>query len=514
MNRVKFATKNIAFGYLGNLATGLLSFVLRQIFISYLGNGLNSVNTLYTGILSVLSLAELGIGTALNYSLYAPVARKDTEKIKAYMQLYKKAYIAIGVVVAVIGTAISPFLPYLLKGADIPVRDLTLYYFIFLFNTVSTYFVAYKFSLTNAEQKNYIQTNIMTVTKIVTVSIQIAVIVTTRNFYWFLLTAAFVELAQKIFASIYLNRLYPYLRGLKLFGKTTGVIPLSREENQTLVTKVKALLLLKIGDAARLQTDVIIAGAFINYLMAGFIGNYKMVMEFISTFTNVIFNSVISSFGNLIATESRERQYLLFRVYRFLAGWIYGFSAVGFFVLLTPFVYLWLGADLVLGAVVMYLMVADYYFRGDRIVLFNFKTAAGVFEPDKFLPLIQGVVSLILSLSLINIVGVAGIFIGLLVSGLIANIIRPFIIYRTCFDLKATSYFIDWLKYLVVTGVTMVPCLMAGKYIMKEINILTFILTAMVITIIFNSIFIVLFRKSEEFIYLWNVVRKKGAING
>ena len=162
MGRVQSATKNIVFGQIGNLVTQLLGFVLRSVFIAHLGDTLVGVNSLYTSILSVLSMAELGIGTALNYSLYKPVANKDYEKIKSYMLLYKKSYRIIGLVVAGIGLAISPFLPYLVKQPDgVTVRDLTLYYFIFLFNTVSTYFVAYKYSLVNAEQKNYIQTNII-----------------------------------------------------------------------------------------------------------------------------------------------------------------------------------------------------------------------------------------------------------------------------------------------------------------------------------------------------------------
>ncbi|MDR0220686.1 MAG: polysaccharide biosynthesis protein, partial [Lachnospiraceae bacterium] len=484
MNRIQHATKNIAFGYLGNLTTGLLNFVLRQIFILYLGNVFNGVNALYTGILSVLSLAELGIGAAIGYSLYAPVARRDIEKIKAYMQLYKKAYITIGAAVAVLGVALSPFLPYLVKGADIPVRDLTLYYYIFLFNTVSTYFVAYKYSLVNAEQKNYIQTNILTVTKIVTVILQIAAIMLTKSFYVYLLVAAAVELAQKIFASIYLNRLYPYLRGLRLFGATPGVVPLSDEERQTVVIKTKALMLNRIGDTARLQTDSMIISAFINVTVAGFVSNYNLVVNFVASFVNVIFNSVISGFGNLIATEAKEKQYLLFRVYRFLACWLYGFSAVGFFVLLTPFVQLWLGADKILGMAVVYLLLVEYYFKGDRMVLANFRAAAGVFEQDWYLSFVQGIVGLALSLSLVHRLGLAGVFVGMLVSGLIANFVRPVIIYRVCFEMRATSYYVDWLKYLAVTVIALVLCQSASWFIIKELTLGTFILAALVVSVV------------------------------
>ncbi len=505
MGRVKLAARNIAFGYIGNIITGLLGFILRTVFINHLGDALNGVNTLYTDILSVLSMAELGIGTALNYSLYAPVARKDYDKIKSYMLLYKKAYIIIGCIIGVIGIAVSPFLSMLVKvpaGAEAAARDLTLYYFIFLFNTVSTYFVAYKYSLVNAEQKNYIQTNVITVTKMITVVIQILVILLTHNFYWYLLSAAAIELLQKIMVNEYLNRLYPYL-------KEKDVQKLSREETGAVVTKTKALMLHKIGDVARLQTDSMIISGFINVTVGGFVGNYNIVISFVSNFVNVIFNSVMSSFGNLIATESKEKQYYMFQVYRFFACWIYGFSAIGFYTLLTPLVSLLWGEERILGTAVVAWILIDYYFKGDRIVLSNFKTAAGVFEQDRYLPLLQGAVNLVISITLVQSMGLVGVFIGTVISGLIANIVRPFIIYRVCFDRKTSEYFIDLLKYLAVMVIAVVLCTVIKSWLMPEITLISFGITAVVISIIFNSIFITLFRKSDEFKYVWSIITRK-----
>ena len=503
MGRVQSAAKNIAFGYIGNLTTQLLGFILRTVFINYLGDTLNGINDLYTGILSVLSLAELGVGTALNYSLYGPVARKDYEKIKSYMQLYKKAYRVIGLVIAVIGLAISPFLPYLVKQPQgVSVRDLTLYYFIFLFNTVSTYFVAYKYSLAYAEQKNYIQTNTITITKMITVTLQIAVIVTTRNFYLYLLTAAAVELIQKIFISWYLNRLYPYL-------KDKNVKKLSKEETGEVVTKTKALVFHKVGDVARLQTDSMIISAFINVTLVGFVGNYNMILNSVANFVNIIFNSVLSSFGNLIATESKEKQYSVFKVYRFFACWIYGFSAVGFFLLLTPFIVIWQGPEKVLAAGAVACILIDYYFKGDRIVLSNFKTAAGVFEQDKYLALIQGVVNLILSIVLVQKIGLVGIYIGTIVSGLIANITKPFIIYKVCFEKSVKTYFLDSVKYLAVLGGILVLLTGIKQFVMLQVTVLSFILMFVVICVVFNGIFLLLFGRTQEFGYLWGIIRRK-----
>lgn len=503
MGRVKAAARNIIFGYIGNLTTQLLGFVLRTIFISHLGQTLNGVNALYTGILSVLSMAELGIGTALNYSLYKPVIRKDYEKIKSYMLLYKKAYRVIGLVVAVIGLAITPFLPYLVKQPEgVTLRDLTLYYLIFLFNTVSSYFVAYKYSLVNAEQKNYIQTNIITVTKMITVSLQIAVILTTGSFYAYLLTAAAVELLQKIFVSRYLNRMYPYL-------KDKEIQPLSKEEVGEVVKKTKALVLHKVGDVARLQTDAMIISAFINVTLSGIVDNYNLVISSVSNFVNIIFNSVLSSFGNLIATESRQKQYEIFKVYRFFACWIYGFAATGFLLLLSPLILLWLGEENLLPAAAVTCILVDFYFKGERIVLSNFKTAAGVFEQDKYLALIQGAVNLVISIVLVQKIGLAGVYIGTILSGVIANITKPVIIYRVCFERRSTDYFVDSARFLLVIGVALAVLYGVRSLLMPEITILSFALMFVVICVVFNGSFLLVFGRTQEFRYLWGIVRGK-----
>lgn len=503
MGRVQSAVRNIAFGQIGNLITQLLGFILRTVFIAHLGDTLNGVNALYTSILSVLSMAELGVGTALNYSLYKPVAKGDIEKIKSYMQLYKKAYRIIGIVIAVIGLAISPFLPYLVKQPEgVGVRDLTLYYFIFLFNTVSTYFVAYKYSLVNAEQKNYIQTNIITVTKMITVTLQIIVILTTGNFYAYLLTAAAVELLQKVFVSFYLNRKYPYLREKE-------IEKLSKEETGEIVTKTKALMFHKVGDVARLQTDSMIISGFINVTLSGFVDNYNMVLNSAANVVNIIFNSVLSSFGNLIATESKEKQYQLFKVYRFAACWIYGFSAIGFSMLLSPLIYLWLGAEKVLAFTVVICILIDYYFKGDRIVLSNFKTAAGVFEQDKYLALIQGAVNLVISIVLVLRIGLVGVYIGTIVSGLIANITKPVIIYKVILDKPVKGYFTDSVKYMAVMLVTFVLLMFVKSRIMSTVTIMSFAVMFIIICVVFNVIFLLIFGRTEEFKYLWNIAAVK-----
>ena len=503
MGRIQHTIKNIVFGYIGNLSSTVLGFILRTVFIMKLDETLLGVNGLYTGVLSMLSMAELGIGTALNFSLYAPVAQKNYEKIKSYMQFYKKAYRIIGLIVAVLGIVLIPFLKYFIKNpGDYGIEELTVYYLIFLFNTVSTYFVSYKYSLVNAEQKNYIQTNILTITKLATTILQLIVLVATSNFLLYLLTAAAVELLQKIWANRYLNKRYPYLLD-------KDVVPLGKEETKDIWDKTKALLCLKVGDIARLQTDSIIISSFIQVSIVGIVDNYNMVINAIQNFVLVIFNSAISSFGNLIATESKQRQYELFKVYRFVANWIYGLSAIGFYVLLSPLVYLWLGEEWLLGTNIIALIVLDYFFKGDRVVMMNFRTAAGVFEQDKFLPLIQGGVNLVISIVLVQKIGLIGVYIGTVISGLIANVSRPPIVYRVCFDRKSKEYFVDTAKYLLVMAVILVIVLPLSNVILSKVTLVSFVLMGVVIVVVYNVIFLLAFCRTGEFKYMYDMVMRR-----
>jgi len=148
MGRIENAERNIFFGIIGNIVSFILGFISRTVFIHNLSVTYLGVNGLYTNILSVLSLAELGIGTAMNYSLYKPVAENNYETIKTLMQLYKKIYRIIAIIITVAGLILLPFLKFIIKDpGNISQNELFLYYLIFLFNTVSTYFVSYKYSL-------------------------------------------------------------------------------------------------------------------------------------------------------------------------------------------------------------------------------------------------------------------------------------------------------------------------------------------------------------------------------
>lgn len=508
-SRVRAAGINIFFGYAGTLLTALLSFILRKIFILHLDETLLGVNGLYTGVLSLLSMADLGVGTAFQFALYKPVAEHHRETVKSYMANYARVYRVVALAVAVLGLLLTPFLPWIIKDpGGYSQRELTIYYFIFLFNTVSTYFVSYKYAVANAEQKNYIQTNVLTLTKFATVLCQIVVLLVTKNFLAYLLTDAVIQLLQKVVVNAYLNRRYPFL-------KEKNVEPLSEGERAGIWNRTKALLLLRIGDVLRLQTDALLISAFINVALVGMVDNYLLVVNTISNFVNIIFNSVISGFGNLIATENKEKQQRLFMVYRFFAAYAYGFSAIGFYVLLTPLISCIFGPEWILPALAVKLMILDYFFRGERVVLSNYKTAAGIFEQDRYRAMIQGIVNLIISVALVGPFGLVGIYIGTFASGILANFSMPVIIYHTCFDSSPRRFFAKSLQYTAVTALALLPCLwirerlLPGAMTGAPVSFLSIILMALIVTAIYHLIFFLFFGRTDEMHYLTDLLRSR-----
>lgn len=499
-NRLKMTARNAFWSYFSMGVSFVLQFISRTVFIYYLGEGYLGINGLFTNVLGVLSFAELGIGTAINFSLYKPVAEQNIEKIKAYMFYYKWAYRIIALIVSILGVVLIPFLDILVTDPG-DVGNIAVYYCIYLFNTVTSYFVSYKYSLVNAEQKNYIYTNINLIINASTIVIQIISLIIWKNFMAYLLVAAGFGVIQKIFISVYFDKLYPYL-------KDKNVNKLSKDEKKTLIDKVKALIIHKIGDVSVHQTDNIIVSAFVSTKMVGLLSNYNLIISTISGCINILFNSVTGSLGNMVATETKEYQYQIFKKYRFIGFWFYGFTAIALAILMSPFITLWIGDRMVVNVATINLIVLDYYMIGQRICLNNIKSAAGVFEPDKYVALLQAVVNLIASIVLVKLIGLPGVYLGTIMQGMLSSILKPILSYKILFGRSSKYYFIDSVRYGVIVFIAYVICYCLSREILENVTVLNFIVMIGLVVIIPNAIFVLVFHKSEEFIYLVAMVKK------
>lgn len=491
LSRTEYVKKNIFYGYVGTIVTSFFSIICRTIFVYTLGASYLGVSGLFTNVLGVLSFTELGIGSAIVFALYKPVAENDNEKVKSLLALYKRAYQVIALIVGIIGVLIVPFLGYLVN-TDIPMSEIRVFYYIFLFNTVSSYFVTYKTSYVTALQKEYIVTNTTTIGTIITNIFQFILLLLGGNYLEYLLVAAVVGLLQKIATVFYLNKKFPILT-------EKNITQLDEETKRSIWKNVKALIVHKIGDVSVNQTDNIIISAFVSTTAVGLLSNYTTLNTLITMFTNKLLGSFTASFGNLLAKEDLEKQRDVFDTYDLLGFWVYGFVLIAFVTLAQPFITLWLGEKLLLDDVTMILYFVSLYFAGMTFIPYNFKVAAGRFNEDKWVAFAQAVTNLIVSVVAVRIIGLPGIFVGTIVSRMIVVIVRPYIVFKYVLFVSPSKYYAT---LTIRTIIAFSLCLLMWK--IKEIMLSTvtiprFVMMCVLVLVIPNLIFVLLFRKKRAF---------------
>lgn len=489
-SRFDFAHRNAKYGYLSTLSTVILGFISRTIFINTLGSAYLGVNALMMNVLGVLSFAELGIGAAMNYSLYQPVANKDIPKIRALVSLYRRIYRVIALIVTIVGLALLPFIPYLARGSE-GLGSLRLYFMLFLFSNVMSYFAVYKTTIANAEQRNYLATNIHTAASIVSQLLQIVVLLAWRNYLLFLVIMVLVRVLEQLYLNLYLSRRYATY--LEPADRT-----LDAEELKPIKRNIKSLVWHKIGDISVNQSDSIIIAAFINVTTLGLISNYNLIINTAALLLSVALNAPIGSFGNAIATAQPQDVYRHFKTYRFAAFWIYGVATVGMYALIDPLISAWIGKDMIIDSGVVFLILLNFYLLGQRTTINTVKSAAGIWAEDRYLPLIQAVVNLALSITLVQFIGVVGVFLGTLVQGLLATTVRPIIVYPRVFRTPAREYFIDGLKFAAVLTIAAAPARIGVELWLPTGSWVMFLVGTALVFIWVNLLFLGFFGRRPE----------------
>ena len=494
MSRTTNLIRNTIYGVAGKVLTLLLSFASRTAFIYLLGDTYLGVNGLYTEVLSVLSVAELGFGSAMVYAMYAPIARKDDAKIVQLLDFYKKIYRIIALVIAVLGICLLPFLQHIVKGADtLTLRELRLYYLIFLFNTVVNYFVTYKYSFVNAQQLNYIVNTFDAVVNMAVIAVQILVILVTRNFLAYLLAQSGMLLLSRIAASLYLNRRFPLL-------KQKPEAPLPKEERQGIFKEVKALAFYQFASAAVHSTDNIIISSLRNLgvTMVGLVSNYTLIINNVVAFVDILFINSTSGFGNLVAEGTTQQYRKAFHEMSFLASWLYGFCSIAFFVLIPPFITLWIGEEKLIDTVSLFLLSLNCFLLGTYAVYYRARNAKGNFGKDKWLAMNQAVINLIVSVICARTMGLPGVYVGTVVSRLYTIISRPLRTYRFLFDTSPREYYLRFAVYggavLAAGGITWLLC----SLILTEVTLLRFAAAVCTVAVVPNVLFALAFFRTEE----------------
>lgn len=500
-SRTENSIINSAMSIVTQVLTVVLNFAVKTVFIKMLNDEYLGVNGLFTNIITMLSLADLGIGIAIPYSLYKPLAKKDEHKINVLMNFYKKVYTIIGIAVLLIGLSLTPFLGLIIKDIPKNVPHLSLIYILFVIHSASSYFFVYKKFLIDSDQKGYITSRIIFTFSTLLSIIQIILLVTTKNYILFLLSSIILVIIQNIYISNKANKLYPFIK-----NKTDE--KLEKEDMEGIKKNVSSLFIYKVGTVIMNGTDNIIISKFIGLIIVGFYSNYVLIINSITTVLNQIFNAITSSIGNLVVTTNKKRSKEVYDNLNFANFWLYALFGVCIIVLINPFINVWIGKKYVMGFSIVFLLVLNFYVLGMQSVTNSFRNAYGLFWIAKYRPIIMVIINIIISVVLVQFIGIEGVLIGTLISRLVTTAwLDPYIVHKYGFEISPKSYYIDYLKYLVI----FIAISIILNYFVSMIainNIFILILIAILVVIIVNVILVLLFFKTSEFNYFYDKIKK------
>lgn len=501
--RMHNTLRNLIFSWMGYFVVILSTFVGRKVFVSTIGSVYLGVNGLFTNILSCLNLVDLGLGVALTYSLYKPLAEHNIEKIKSIVHLLHTVYIRVGIIVAGLGLVLTPFLRFFISGipSDIAYSELQLYYVLFVLNNAIEYFFYYKSILINADQKQYIVELNYSFSVIGMTVFQIIILYVTKSFLLYLLVQMIFSVIKNIAINYKANKLYPYLKDKK-------VNKLSKEDKLTLTKGVGGMMFQKIGTVVVNSTDNIIISKFVSIVLVGIYSNYWSIINAVNMVINQIFRSALASVGNFNVTASKKQMYEVFRKSLFVNFWFYGWISIGMFSLFNSFMEIWLGDAYLLDFNVVLILSINFYLNGMRQTCLMYNDALGLYWENRFRPIAEALINLVASLILVQYMGILGVFLGTLISIVgVCMWYEPYIIFKVTLKQSLKDYF---KKYILYAGVVLVSGIVTYRIcaIIVQTGIVGFFIKVIVCVIIPNIFFFVCFHKTEEFCYFYSFIKK------
>lgn len=495
--RIQASIKNSISGLLIQTITIFISLLAQSIFIKYLGIEYAGVSSVLNNVISMLRIAELGVGTAIVFSLYEPIATKDIEKIKSLMDLYRRTYRIIGFVITVIGLALIPFLKYFFKDITVEINMLFVY-LLYLGDTVSSYFFTYQRSLLYADQKNYVNAIIDFVFLVIMNVAQIICIILTQNFYYFLIIRVATHIINYIYIVAVVTKRYPYI-------KDKNIKPLSVADKTPIVTNIKGLIFHKVGSFLVLGTDNLIVSSMINVASAGIFNNYKLISKSLQKIGGIVMSATTASFGNLLVSEPK-RSYEVFKRLYYINFVMASVFTTCYMVAVQSFMKFFAGPKNLFAFSVVIVLSFDLFIHMMRSSVGVGKEAAGIYYNDRYVPLWESAVNLVASVVLVKIIGVSGVVLGTILSTLVSVFISvPYLTYKYVFKQNLHKYYLTFLWYFAITLLSCFITYYITQMIVIENYFLHFLVSGC-IGLGISSVCIFLFTcHSEEYRYVKNL---------
>lgn len=491
-SRTQNTVRNVFAAWGGQALLAVSQFIVRAVFVACLAQEYVGLETLFSSVLTVLTLADLGVGSAIVFALYEPLAKGDRAAIKSLMRLFKRAYIIIGCVIIGIGLALSPFI-HVLLGDDAPdIPYLELYFFCFVLNTGISYFFSYKASLIMADQKSYVVYLIRYAVSFLMAAAQVAVLLLTRDYLLFLACMIASTLIQNILTAIKANKMYPYIL-------EKDVEPIDPEVLDGIKKNVLGLIMHKVAGVASTPVSNIVITKFVGIATTSIYGNYLLVVNALTSITSRLFDSVIASVGNLKASESEERSYQIFQATFFINAFLYAMVCGGLLCSFNAFIDIWVGKSWEFPLDVVILIVLLFYVKGMRNTALTFTSAYGLYWYTRWKAVLEAVSLPALALILVFPLGIKGVLIaGIASSVCIATMYEAWAVYRHGFHRPLRRFAFAYLKFTAVSF-SSIALSYALCMLIPVGGVLAFLLYGFIGVAVPGAIYLLLFGRTSEF---------------
>lgn len=487
--------KNITSSVMLNIFNIGISFMGRIVFLRILDVYYLGINGLFTNILGILSLADMGLATAMMYSMYDPIDKGDNKKIAALVAFFKKIYLGIAGVVFVIGISLMPFIKHIIN-MDKEIPYIHLYYFLSLMSVVITYLFIYRTILLNADQKQYVLNRIQFKYKIVTFFVQLFVLVAFKNYALYMLTAIITSLASNFAQNRKAMELYPYLN--------KEATSLEKHEKAEIADNVKSLFIYKFCGTLQENIDNILISMYVGTVYVGFYSNYLLITLQVTAVISIIFTSIKATVGNVVAQniESSKKAEMFWNIEKY-NYWLIGFSSVSLYILLQDFISIVFGIEYLLNNITVVIIVALFYTKNIRQTIWTFRETTGIFKRTKYVSLVSTLLNLIFSIILGRIYGLPGILVASIIAIMLCTWwIEPVILFKEIFKENVSKYFIQYiLKVLAFVLILMVTNGAANIEISNNV-IIQFIYKMLCCSILTNIMFGILVIRKKDIIAL------------
>ncbi|WP_293717970.1 hypothetical protein [uncultured Phascolarctobacterium sp.] len=479
----------------------VLQFLVRIVFVNTLSVEYLGINGLFSNILAVLSLTELGVGSAMVFNLYKPLAVSDSETVKSIMRLFKKAYICIGIVILTLGCVLVPWLDFFIKEKpDIP--HIEWIYLLFVIDSSVSYFYSYKRSLLIADQKQSIANFYQGICQIVLGVLQSFFLVITKSYWAFIILKVFSTIIENYMVARKVDFIYPFLQDKQVALLETSI-------KKTILRNVKALFISKLGGIVIFSTTNIIISKLVGLAAVGIYSNYWLIINAVHGILSKMFEALTSSIGNLAVLETEEKKTQIFKTLEFITAWTACYITIGLFVLLNPLVKIWLGEQFLLSDEIVSILVLNFYLTYMRKPVQIYEDALGLFWAKRYMPIPEIIINLTIGILATQYLGLLGALLGMTISTLLVPFwFEPYIILKNGISYTFKEYYLRYGLYTIATIAIALFTKYCYSLILSNRSGYDFILGIFLCTFLPNFIWLLLFYKTKEFNYVKIIIKK------